>query len=99
MAGLATSLAFGIFGGIICGLVVGNHNSFFEPIPEEHFYDDQWAWDECEIDHRILFDLQIKHQEELNNSMTSNFKQVITNVPRSVQEEQDLDSLNIERAT
>jgi hypothetical protein len=31
--------------------------------------------------------------------MTSNFKQVITNVPRTVQEEQDLDSLNIERAT
>lgn len=31
--------------------------------------------------------------------MTSNFKQIITNVPRTVQEEQDLDSLNIERAT
>ena len=88
-----------MFGGLIAGIIIGNHNPFFEPPPVEHFYDDQWAWDECVIDHRILFDLQIKHQKELNESQTSNFKQVITNVANTIQDEQDLDSLNIERAT
>jgi hypothetical protein len=57
LAALATSLCFGIFGGFLTGCIIGNHNSFFDPPPVEHFFDDTWAWDECEIDHRILFNL------------------------------------------
>ena len=57
LAGLFTSVAIGIFAGIVNGIIVGNHNPFFEPIPDNHFFDDQWAWDECEIDHRILYNL------------------------------------------
>jgi ammonium transporter Rh len=58
LAALATSLAFGLFGGLISGLITGNHNPFFEPLPVDHFFDDTYAWDECEIDHRILYNLQ-----------------------------------------
>jgi len=36
---------------------------------------------------------------EISESKRSNFKHVITNVPNTVQEEQDLDTLNIERGT
>ena len=57
LAALGTSLGIAIFGGLISGLVTGNHNPLFEPLPDEHFFDDTWAWDECEIDHRILFNL------------------------------------------
>lgn len=99
LATLALSLFMGLFGGLVCGIITGNHNPFFEPLPVDHFFDDMWAWDDCFIDHRLLFDLQIKHQEEMNEQKQSNFKQVITNVPRTIQEEQDLDALNIERAT
>lgn len=57
LAALATSLCIALFGGLITGAIIGNHNPFFEPPPVEHFFDDTWAWDECEIDHRILFNL------------------------------------------
>jgi len=57
LAALATSLGFAIFGGIVSGLLSGNHNPFFEPVPVDHFFDDMFAWDECEIDHRILYNL------------------------------------------
>lgn len=65
----------------------------------EHFFDDTWAWDECEIDHRVLYNLQVQRALEVSESKRSNFKHVITNVPNTIQEEQDLDSLNIERGT
>lgn len=81
LAALATSLAFGIFGGIVCGLITGNHNPMFEPLPDEHFFDDQWAWDECEIDHRILFNLQIDFQKD--QAKQSNFK-IISNVANTI---------------
>jgi len=99
LAALGTSLGFGIFAGLLCGLIVGNHNPFFEPPPVEHLFDDTWAWDECEIDHRILYNLQVQRALEVSESKRSNFKHVITNVPNTIQEEQDLDTLNIERAT
>lgn len=57
---LGCSLGFGIFGGLISGLITGNHNPFFNPPPVEKFFDDTWAWDECEIDHRILYNLQVQ---------------------------------------
>jgi hypothetical protein len=83
----------------VSGLITGNHNPFFQPPPVKKFFDDTWAWDECEIDHRILYNLQVQRKKELSMSKLSNFKRVITNVPSTIQEEQDLDSLNIERAT
>jgi len=95
LAALATSLAFGLFGGLISGLITGNHNPFFEPLPVDHFFDDTYAWDECEIDHRILYNLQLQRAQEVSDSKRSNFKHVITAIPSTVQEEQDLDSLNI----
>lgn len=95
LAALATSLAFALFGGLISGLITGNHNPFFEPLPVDHFFDDTYAWDECEIDHRILYNLQLQRAQEVSDSKRSNFKHVITAIPSTVQEEQDLDSLNI----
>ncbi len=87
----------GIAGGLVCGIVTGNHSSLFDPLPVDHFFDDMWAWDECEIDHRVLFNLQIKHKEEMDMSKQINFKQEINNIARTIQDEQDLDALNIER--
>ena len=57
LAACFLSLFMGMFGGLISGLITGNHNKFFMPPPVEHFFDDTWAWDECEIDHHILFNL------------------------------------------
>ena len=57
LAALGTSLGFGLLGGLICGILTGNHNWFFDPPPIDHFFDDTWAWDECEIDHRLLYNL------------------------------------------
>jgi hypothetical protein len=82
---------------LICGLLTGNHNSFFDPLPVEHFFDDTWAWDDCEIDHRVLFNLQVQRELEVSQSKRSHFKHTITNVANTVEEEQDLDTLNIER--
>jgi hypothetical protein len=57
LAALALSIGLGMFGGVISGILTGNHNQFFDPLPVEHFFDDTWAWDECEIDHRVLYNL------------------------------------------
>lgn len=97
LASLALSVCLGMLGGLLSGLLTGNHNWFFDPLPVEHFFDDTWAWDECEIDHRVLYNLQVQRALEVSESKRSHFKHIITNVPNTVEEEQDLDTLNIER--
>ena len=51
LAALALSLGLGCFAGLVAGVISGNHHSFFNPIPSERFFDDQYSWWECEIDH------------------------------------------------
>ena len=84
----------GLFGGLLCG----NHNPFLNPLKK--FFDDRESWWECVIDHHTLYALVEKYNVEISKSMMvqSHLKRVINNIPETIQDEQDLDNLNIERA-
>ena len=97
LAAIATSIGMGILGGVIGGLICGSHNPFFVPIPVKSLFDDRWGWWECVIDHHTLYNLKVKYELTMSMSRRSNFKRVITNIPETIADEQDLDNLNIER--
>lgn len=98
LAAIALSIGLGLFGGLVAGIITGT-TSFFNPLPADKLFDDRQIWEKCEINHNDLHQKEVEKAQELSESKKSNLKHVITNVPKTVAEEQDLDNLNIERAT
>lgn len=84
LAALALSLGLGSLAGLIAGIISGSHHNFFLPIPSKHFFDDQYSWWECEIDHQVLYNLQVQRAYEISQSSRINFKHVINNIPTTI---------------
>jgi hypothetical protein len=55
LAGLALALGISIISGLFTGWFTSL--SFFEPVPVHRFFDDQYHWDACEIEHQQLKEL------------------------------------------
>ena len=71
LASLALTLGIAIVGGLFTGWLTSR--SFFEPVPVLSFFDDQYHWDSCQIEHQQLKELKneittIQKQQTLNNS-------------------------------
>lgn len=97
MAALGLSLGMGLLGGVVAGLITGT-SKFFDPPPSDQLFDDRAYWYECVIDHAVLFEIQkIREEEKSIEKSGANFRRIINNIPTSIQDEQDLDALNIER--